>query len=334
MESDVVIAVMGMTGVGKSSFIKNITNSPDIVIGHGLASETNEVKGYDVTHSSKRYTLVDTPGFDDSFESDESITRMILEWLQQSYQAGTRLNGIIYIHSIAQPRLQGSAIDNICMIRKLCGDGAFGQVVLATTFWNEIDEEIGIGRECELVNNQLYWGRMVKLGSKVKRLHNNRVSALETLSTIAANTEVTLQAQTEMVDQGMTPGQTAAAQFVRSGRRMREIWEEESRKQEQRRREMQEELGRKQSRLEMINKEAAEERKRLRQAYYKKHVCRCRLVGKARCANCGVPIRKVFYHCCWCDTITTFFHCAGCGKRCSDEDHPSMKRQEAYCIVM
>jgi putative ribosome biogenesis GTPase RsgA len=36
--SDVVIAVMGMTGVGKSSFIKAVSGRKDIVIGHKLSS--------------------------------------------------------------------------------------------------------------------------------------------------------------------------------------------------------------------------------------------------------------------------------------------------------
>ena len=38
MGGNVVIAVMGVTGVGKSTFIKNITGRKDIVIGHGLVS--------------------------------------------------------------------------------------------------------------------------------------------------------------------------------------------------------------------------------------------------------------------------------------------------------
>jgi ABC-type transport system involved in cytochrome bd biosynthesis fused ATPase/permease subunit len=35
---DVVIAVMGMTGVGKSSFIQRVTGRKDIRIGHSLSS--------------------------------------------------------------------------------------------------------------------------------------------------------------------------------------------------------------------------------------------------------------------------------------------------------
>lgn len=40
MEADVIIAIMGVTGVGKSTFIKTITGREDIAVGHGLSSGT------------------------------------------------------------------------------------------------------------------------------------------------------------------------------------------------------------------------------------------------------------------------------------------------------
>lgn len=40
MEADVIIAIMGVTGVGKSTFIKTITGREDIAVGHGLFSGT------------------------------------------------------------------------------------------------------------------------------------------------------------------------------------------------------------------------------------------------------------------------------------------------------
>jgi len=38
ISSDVVIAVMGVTGAGKSSFIKEVSGREDIVIGHNMSS--------------------------------------------------------------------------------------------------------------------------------------------------------------------------------------------------------------------------------------------------------------------------------------------------------
>ena len=40
MEADVIIAIMGVTGVGKSTFIKTITGREDIAVGRGLFSGT------------------------------------------------------------------------------------------------------------------------------------------------------------------------------------------------------------------------------------------------------------------------------------------------------
>ena len=41
MDQDVAIAFMGVTGSGKSSFIKAMTRRDDIVIGHALESCKN-----------------------------------------------------------------------------------------------------------------------------------------------------------------------------------------------------------------------------------------------------------------------------------------------------
>lgn len=38
MKTDVVVAVLGVTGVGKSTFIKTITGREDVVVGHSLTS--------------------------------------------------------------------------------------------------------------------------------------------------------------------------------------------------------------------------------------------------------------------------------------------------------
>jgi ABC-type hemin transport system ATPase subunit len=41
--SEIVIAVMGMTGAGKSSFIKRVSGREDIIIGHKLSSGLTDV---------------------------------------------------------------------------------------------------------------------------------------------------------------------------------------------------------------------------------------------------------------------------------------------------
>ncbi|KAF2728663.1 hypothetical protein EJ04DRAFT_546684 [Polyplosphaeria fusca] len=345
MESDVVIAVMGLTGVGKSTFIKNLTGNPDIVIGHGLMSETNQVKGYSFNHGNTKYTLVDTPGFNDTFESDDTVAKLLLEWLESSYSAGVRLNGIIYLHSIAFPKLHGSALDNLIMFRKLCGNDAFSRIILATTFWSEVEKGIGEQREKELKQNKLYWGRMIQGGSKVKRLTNTKASALSTLEELGQGTKITLQAQDEMAVKGIAPDQTEAARFMHSGQRSHlPDWQtrhiqnqrEAARRRAERLREAQEELERQDKRLKELNDEKEKVRSSQKRTFGT-HKCRCHLSTRerSRCSTCGLLIGRAFHHCCFCSTKRLIFlQCDSCGQNCPKPDHPDMKRQEAYCIVM
>lgn len=78
-ENDIVIALMGMTGSGKSSIISLCTNQ-DIKIGHELVSCTQDVETYVFRRPTLRFGrvyLVDTPGFDDTNRKDTEILRTL-----------------------------------------------------------------------------------------------------------------------------------------------------------------------------------------------------------------------------------------------------------------
>src|SRR5271170_2450688 len=164
-------------------------------------TETSEVKEYRFLHESTNYVLVDTPGFDDSSMSNEEVTKQILQWLQSSYRSGTRLNGIIYIHNITKSRMQGSAYKNMHLFRQLCGDDALGNVILATSFWDQVPPSVGAEREGELRGSKDFWANMVAKGSEVVRLTRDRSDCLKVLERIAAKKSVDLLIQTEMVVQ-------------------------------------------------------------------------------------------------------------------------------------
>lgn len=265
------------------------------------------VKGYIFINDNIRYTLVDTPGFDDTFESDPIITDKILSWLDSSYRSGMRLNGILYLHSIAVPRMQGSAFDNLDMFRKLCGTNALSHVVLATTFWSSTETMLGENREKELAQNDAFWGRMMKNGSRVLRLENSAISAMKALWEVSKGSKIMLQAQEEMAKGGRASERTTAAHFIASittdGRgaryteRLKKQKEEEI-KQMERLQEMQVHLNSIDDILAKVVKQADLERMRLsrsRQSYYKSHKCHCQLVGRAKCTNCRRKVGKVFY---------------------------------------
>lgn len=214
---DVIIALMGMTGAGKSSLI-SLCSEKKPAIGHDLESCTQSVDTYPFIYDGapqKRVFLVDTPGFDDSTRSDAEVLRELAAWLTATYAKKIRLSGIIYLHGINQPRMQGSARKNIMMFKKLCGDDALKNVILATTMWDLVDEDVGAAREKQLIETKEFWGYMASKGSKTYRHDNTHQSAMELIGHfVEADSKMTLEIQEEMVDQHKSLDGTAAAAAV------------------------------------------------------------------------------------------------------------------------
>jgi hypothetical protein len=161
--------------------------------------------------------LVDTPGFDDTNRSDTDIPYEIADWLRASYEYEVQLSGIIYLHRIIDPRMQGSAKRNLVMFKKLCGDSALKNVILGTTMWDKVDEAEGIRREEELATTPDFWGWMLSKGSVMRRHENTRASALELIDEIVnRNSTVVLELQEEMVGANMPLRDTGVGKELKS----------------------------------------------------------------------------------------------------------------------
>ncbi|KAF6825006.1 hypothetical protein CPLU01_10543 [Colletotrichum plurivorum] len=215
---------MGVTGSGKSSLISHLTNE-EIKIGQSLNSETHMVQPYAFrTPSGAKGYLIDTPGFDDTDIDDAKVLNGIAKWLARIYGQGRLLQGILYLHKITDNRMTGTAMNNLRMLRKLCGRDALRNVLLVTTMWEGVDIMVGNTRENELQSTPKYWGDMIdKHGSKAVRHLNNRQSALRLLELLLPNHEETLTIQEEMADGRMiidtTAGQNLKAHLERRATR-------------------------------------------------------------------------------------------------------------------
>jgi hypothetical protein len=234
---------MGVTGSGKSSFVSLFANG-DVEIGHSLESckyppvttlplaqygtphisptgnlGTNKIEAWRCPIGPIRLVLIDTPGFDDTYKSDTEVLREIAGYLGLAYANQVKLAGIIYLHRITDPRIQGSAMRNLRMFKKLCGNDSLGSVVLATTWWDRVDPNIGVKREKELIDTEEFWGGMVKNGSKVFRHLGNLQTGMEIVNyLIAKQRRVVLDIQHQMVDLRMPLDQTEAGKEVESER--------------------------------------------------------------------------------------------------------------------
>ncbi|KAF8977176.1 hypothetical protein BDQ17DRAFT_154536 [Cyathus striatus] len=84
-ESDFIILLLGETGVGKSSFINCAAGREVAKVGHDLISHTKDIRDISVSfphnNSGRKVILVDTPGFNSTFDGDEPIIEEIMKWL-------------------------------------------------------------------------------------------------------------------------------------------------------------------------------------------------------------------------------------------------------------
>ena len=157
---------------------------------------------------------MDTPGFNDTYRSDTEVLLELAKWLEITYRQNAKLTGIIYLHRIMDNRMEGSAMRNLKMFRKLCGNDPLENVVIASTFWGVLDDKKSLAHEKELCETPDFWGDMMEHGAKVTRFSDTQESALEVLRLFAKKKAITLEIQRELVDEQIPLGATAAGHAV------------------------------------------------------------------------------------------------------------------------
>ncbi|KAI6104713.1 P-loop containing nucleoside triphosphate hydrolase protein [Pisolithus croceorrhizus] len=180
---DTIIALMGPTGAGKSSFIVNVTKQEGKDVGHDLTPYTSEIKATKCEVEGSNIVLVDTPGFDNTNISDLDILKLISDWLNAEYRTSRPvLSAILYFHRISDNRMVGTPLKNLRVFEKLCGRDAMSKVTLVTTMWDEVDSEVGKERLEEL--KESYWKAMVSQGSATFECEDARESPMKLLRQI------------------------------------------------------------------------------------------------------------------------------------------------------
>lgn len=178
------------------------------------------MQSYHITIDSINFVLVDTPGFNDTYREDVDIIKAIIAWLNSSYRQGTKLTGILYLHPIKDPRMEGSSLRNFRAFQQLCGENTFKNIVLCTTFWDQVSEFDGTRREKELCENPEFWGKMKSRGSKVTQIRNYAQSK-DILLQMAGRSAVTLDVQKEMVEERRSLDNTSVGRAMEEMARLK-----------------------------------------------------------------------------------------------------------------
>ncbi|KAI0845348.1 hypothetical protein F5Y00DRAFT_265604 [Daldinia vernicosa] len=186
VHKDIIIAVMGRTGCGKSQFISRL-NAKD------CGNEFEHIYGirpsfvWDVERGFKgnRIVILDTPGYGDNVFEDVSVFGRIKGWRRRFHQ-GKPLFGLIYIQDIneAPPTGRHTVLGLIQSLRGSLrgstGEGNLSNVIVLTTKWDGLHGNLprGDAREAHLHETSDFWKAMVAEGATVMR-HDDTVESAE-----------------------------------------------------------------------------------------------------------------------------------------------------------
>ncbi|KAH0548140.1 hypothetical protein GP486_008131, partial [Trichoglossum hirsutum] len=88
--------------------------------------------------ANKIVYMVDTPGFNDTYQSDTAILATIIRSICTCQLLGYKIRGIIYVIDITST-IGGKTLDYLEILRALCGEAAYKNVIFATTKWKAED---------------------------------------------------------------------------------------------------------------------------------------------------------------------------------------------------
>ncbi|KAF6747796.1 P-loop containing nucleoside triphosphate hydrolase protein [Ephemerocybe angulata] len=216
-DTPVLIAVVGMTGSGKSSFINLASNSSKMTVSDDIDSCTDSVNASDPFDvDGRQVILFDTPGFDDSNMSETEVLGIITLELEKQHRTGQALHGIIYVQRISDQRVGGMAKANFGIFREMCGENSLRNVIIMTNMWSLVgSDSLGMARAKQLEESPKFLLPAIQKGAVVvHKKEDTREAALNVLRRIMTNHPLPLTIQIEVVDQNKPIDKTKAGLAV------------------------------------------------------------------------------------------------------------------------
>jgi len=175
-EQTVAIAVIGVTGSGKSTFI-NLASGSNLPVSKSLGSCTTELKSSTFSLDGRTVMLIDTPGFDDTTPSVLEVLKLISDYFSGLCSQGVKLAGVIYMHSVTEDHIRGPSKHNFHIFSKFCGDTSLRDVLIVTNKWPGEEPNDGEAREQEFTNRDEFFGSAINKGARMLCHDGSRASA-------------------------------------------------------------------------------------------------------------------------------------------------------------
>jgi hypothetical protein len=127
---------------------------------------------------------------------------------QVSYKGKFNLATIVYLHRISDNRMPGSVLMNLRVFAGMCGQNAMPNVILATTMWDLVEEQVGNAREQQLKRD--CWRDMIVDGCRTERFDGTYDSAWRILDSLRQKNRAPVLLSTEIVDTHLRLNETSA----------------------------------------------------------------------------------------------------------------------------
>ena len=180
--------------------------------------------------------------FSKSFLLTEFVDILVLFLLSCNHRRPTEyyryrhehfIDGAIYLHSIFDNRMSGSALLNFRLFEQLCGPDAIKNCAIVTNImWNMVERDIAESQEQEFFACDGFFKRAIDGGAKkFRHLDNTKESAHSVIKPLLANKPVPLRIQTELSDPktsiaNTTAGATLLGELAELTRKHEEVMRE------------------------------------------------------------------------------------------------------------
>lgn len=242
-----MIALLGVTGAGKSTFANTASGKSSMKISHGsqpceqpapdvsrrsAGLNTNETCIYLGTQDpqevkfqlgGRTIVLIDTPGFDDDKKSDVRILEDIATWMaKKGYLKERMLDGLIFLHPVTHTRAGGSELNRTKLLEQILGRNAYNRVIIASTMWDDIVSEDTVTLRLQTrLDEGGVWHELKNNGASYVKHYNTQKSAHDIIRGIMDITDrlggpPTTLFETELKEKKGRVGSTSAGKTLES----------------------------------------------------------------------------------------------------------------------
>jgi GTP-binding protein EngB required for normal cell division len=180
MSNDNCFLLLGKTGVGKSTLSKILSENQSIVIGDSLHSQTKETNCYECQMDDFKYTLIDTPGYDDSEGNDAKNFSNIKQFLTSNNH---KIKGIVLMFSFQDARFGEShrkGLEKIVNLIPLDNFWRYITIIFTKTFLDD-DDELEEMKNQRLKDFKEIFDTLINAFYKVKLVKKVEFSEINTL---------------------------------------------------------------------------------------------------------------------------------------------------------